>query len=198
MCLLPWEVHDTSCILLQQISGQKKQQEHLESWLFRAAEKKLGFCFFFLHEFILGWVVLELPLLLGDFFFSGIHPWSSTGFKHGSAVRICPCKMKIPNLATNQNHFQVPFLKHLGCVAFELVASEVMSFQASKMQKQSTMCFFSAKILQYFALVIRTRNIIFKCSHSYIHTDLHVYMCVHTHLYSLHVHMPCSLRFYLS
>ena len=135
----------------------------------------------------------------GDFFFRALHPWSSTGFKHGSAVRICPCKMKIPNLATNQNHFQVPFLKHLGGCCLWASGKWGYVFSSLKDAQTEHNVFFSAKILQYFALVIRTRNIIFKCSHSYfIHTDLHIYMCVHTHLYSLHVHMPCSLWFYLS
>ena len=135
-------------------------------------------------------------------FFSGIHPWSSTGFKHGSAVRICPCKMKIPNLATNQNHFQVPFFKLRGCC---LWASGKWGYVVSSLKDAKTEhnVFFSAKILQYFGLVIRTRNIILKSQRYiqlYIPTDLHIYMCVcvHMHSYSLHVHMPCSLWFYLS
>lgn len=83
--------------------------------LFRAAKKKLGFCFFSCTSLYswLGCVGASFASE-GDFFFRALHPWSSTGFKHGSAVRICPCKMKIPNLATNQNHFQVPFLKLWG------------------------------------------------------------------------------------
>jgi len=76
--------------------------------------KKAGVLFFFLHEFILGWVVLELPLLLGDFFFRAYTTLEVKQVLTRFSCKDMPLQNEDPQLGNQSESFSGCILETLG------------------------------------------------------------------------------------